>query len=286
MLRFENIKIQSTKAVTYFDYGIDDYNPNKSAWQEGTTIDNHVKGKFSQGSKKRFSELIVNWISVIDSKEFIAGYTRARYYKYLVFVTLTLSAKQMHSDKEIRRNMLGSFLKSIKVKHNVSTYLYCSEAQKNGNIHFHIVLNRKIHHTQIRNIWNSIQATHGYIDLFEKVHGHRNPNSTDIHAFRKIKSVAAYLIKYFTKTENRRLIEGRLWGSSENIKLIEPYRTDVCNGIGQLLNRIVENRKAFIFKHDFFTIFRSLKFEDIYNYDSDICDAITKHYSDQYYLID
>ena len=285
MLKFENIKINSTKAVTYFDYAEDPSYSSKSRWKVNEKIENKTKGKFTKQSKKRFSDLIVNWISVIDSVEFKKGYYKSRYHKYLVFVTLTLSSTQMHNDQFIRRNMLNSFLKTLKTKHNVTTYLYCSEAQKNGNIHFHIVINRKINHKLIRDYWNNVQNTFGYINKFEEKHNHRNPNSTDIHSFRKIKSIAAYLIKYFTKTENRRLIEGRLWGSSNNLKFIESYRTDVCTGIAQLLNRIVENRKAFVIKNDFFTLFRSLDFKTIYDYNSDICDAIVEHYFDQFYLI-
>jgi hypothetical protein len=58
-----------------------------------------------------------------------------------------------------------------------------------------------MHFEKLRNSWNEVQNRLGYIDQFEKKHGHRNPNSTDVHSLRKVKNLAAYFIKYMTKSQ-------------------------------------------------------------------------------------
>lgn len=285
MLRFENVKISSTKACTYFEYAEDPNYPSKSRWKTGKTIDNHVKGKFSKGSSKRLSDIIVNWVSVIDATEFRKGYSKPRIGKYMKFLTLTLSATQYMSDLEVRREMLNPLIRDLKKYNNLKTYAYCSEAQKNGNIHFHLIVDKFIPWQDIRKYWNRIQATKCYINIFENSHKHRNPNSIDIHKWNKIKSPVAYLLKYFTKDQNRRKVYGHLWGCSDNLKKLVPYRTDVCSGIAQILNRLVKDQSVFIFKHDFFTLFRCLDFSILFKINSDICDTITQFYSDQFDLI-
>ena len=285
MIIGENIKINSTSAVTYFEYGKDLMNTNCGRWYQGQKVDNKVKGKFSKKSKKRFSEVIKNWISVIDSNLELKENKNKTYSNYLRFVTLTLSAEQFHDDKFIRRYLLNDFLRTIKVKHKVKSYLYCSEAQQNGNIHFHIVIDKNIHYKQIRNIWNRIQAAHGYINKFEKKHGHRDPNSTDIHSFKKINSVAAYLIKYFTKDESRRLITGRLWGCSDNLRNLECFVTEIDFEFGEFLNQYVETVKPDIFKHDFFSFFRQIKWGEIKKINVNIYNRILQFYIKQTSLL-
>lgn len=56
-----------------------------------------------------------------------------------------------------------------------------------------------------------------------------NPNSSDIHALKKIKNVSAYLCKYLTKTEQDknkpqvRAIEGRIWGASDELRELDYF---------------------------------------------------------------
>lgn len=285
MPRFELLKVTSSRSVSYFDYGTDLLRPPMNAWKTGEKIKNNTKGEFTKKSKSRFSSLIINWLSVIDAIKFANIHGYSEYSDFLTFVTLTLSSNQMHSDLEIRRNMLNPFLKKLKTKYNVKSYLYCSEAQRNGNIHFHIVIDKKIHHKQIRSIWNGIQNVSGYINCFEIKHGHTNPNSTDIHSFKKIKSIAAYLIKYFTKDQSRRKIEGHLWGASDNLREIVPFTTPVTSGYAELLNRCCTDEKIFVRKGDFWTVFRHLSFEKIFEMNPKIGQEILQHYQGQINLI-
>lgn len=150
------------------------------------------------------------------------------------FVTLTLSSAQIHSDKVITNKLLNQFFVEIKRKYQVSNYIYRAEKQRNGNIHYHILIDKFIWYTDIRDLWNRIQNKLGYVDRYsqEQREWHKNgfkprpelfnfwplekqkkaykeglksnftrPNSTDIHSLKKIRNVRSYLVKYMTKED-------------------------------------------------------------------------------------
>ncbi len=134
-------------------------------------------------------------------------------------ITLTLPAPQGgHSDTFIKSKLLAPWLQYAKYKYKLKNYVWKAEAQVNGNIHFHITTDTFIHYKSLRDSWNKQCARYGYIDAFEHSHGHRDPNSTDVHAVKKVKNLGAYLCKYLAKNEkDKRPIEGKLWACSYNL---------------------------------------------------------------------
>lgn len=142
------------------------------------------------------------------------------YYKWkLNLITLTLPVRQCFSDAEFRRFYLNHFLIEFVRKYNPVGYVVRLEAQENGNIHAHIVSDVYIDKDALRHLWNRILSKGSMIDDFEKVHGHRDPNSTDVHSVKDIRNIEAYMTKYMTKKaeKERRLIEGKLWSCSKNL---------------------------------------------------------------------
>jgi hypothetical protein len=150
----------------------------------------------------------------------------------ITFVTLTLSAQQIHSDEDIKKYMLKYFLRYLREKEKVTDYVWKAEKQQNGNIHFHILTNKYIPWQNIRSEWNRLQNKEGfnYVDKYSanmneyfkngfkvfpndersrteqytvykknKLINWTNPNSTDIHAIYKINNIAAYMSKYMSK---------------------------------------------------------------------------------------
>ena len=275
------LNINQGVSVVYGAYDRSINNVNKGHFAENEVVDNKVKGEYSVKSKKRFSSIIKNWISVLEANNLKNYNGRRAIEKDLRFVTLTLSSKQKHNDQFIRRMMLNRFIKIIKLKFSVMSYIYCSESQKNGNIHFHIVIDKYINYKDIQIIWNKIQATYGYIEAFKEKHGHENPNSTDIHSFRKVHSIAAYLIKYFTKDESRRKIDGRLWGSSDNLKQLEHYSTIVTYHEAEMFNKIKKANKARYYAQDYFTIYSGIRFIDFKEYSEQVYQDLIEFYSKQ-----
>jgi hypothetical protein len=143
----------------------------------------------------------------------------------LTFITLTLPSEQgKYTDTEIIKEILIPFLKHAKASRMFDSYIWKAEKQKNGNIHFHITTNKFLLYNNLRNSWNKYLNRLNFIDNFEQKHGHRNPNSTDIHATYNIRNLENYLVKYMTKQEqSENKINCKSWDSSRNLK-----RKDKC----------------------------------------------------------
>ena len=158
------------------------------------------------------------------------------------------------TDKAIKDICLNQFLTELRTKYHVKHYVWRAEAQKNGNIHFHITMNKFVYLGDLRNMWNRILDKTPFIDNYSKkfsklnfenyckiadplnnkstkkllksyefgVRTHwRSPNSTDIHSVKNIRNIEGYLSEYFSKIDNtRRLIQGYLWRLSESLSAL------------------------------------------------------------------
>ncbi len=154
----------------------------------------------------------------------------------LTFITLTLSSTQVHSDNEIKAQLLNQFLIELRRDHGVQMYIWKAEKQQNQNIHFHILTDKYIPWRPLRALWNRIQNKLGYIDRYgdamrefykngfrptQHAQDHRSikhqleawkrgketswtdPNSTDIHGIIHVKNIRNYMAKYLTKTTDK-----------------------------------------------------------------------------------
>lgn len=152
----------------------------------------------------------------------------------IAFITLTLPSKQLHSDKEIIHKCLNSLLIELMKSYHVHNYVWRAEKQKNGNLHFHLLINKFVPWSELRDRWNRIVNKLNYVDNYRsflkkwhengfkvrkdllskwdeqaqllayqkgKASDFNNPNSIDIHSVKKIKNIRAYLTKYLTKNE-------------------------------------------------------------------------------------
>lgn len=205
-------------------------------------------GTVSNATQKRMRKLIENSVNAVYT-----GYDWKKDYQsqpYLTFLTTTLPSTQVHTDKVIKRSFT-LFLENLVKTYSVKFYLWKAEAQKNGNIHFHVIVDRYIDHKIVNRLWNNQMKRLGYIDRFSatmlergfvynpkssksreiqnldyliaKKDGFQNPTSTtQIKSLKGIQNVAGYMIKYMTKNEeNKRPILGRVWGCSRNIKFLK-----------------------------------------------------------------
>lgn len=77
--------------------------------------------------------------------------------KYLcTFLTLTLPAKQTHTDEELTKYCINPFLSYARKYFGVRYYVWKKELQKNGNLHYHFVTDRFIDAQCLRRCWNRI----------------------------------------------------------------------------------------------------------------------------------
>lgn len=177
------------------------------------------KSKFTF-SKRSISRLKQRLTWFVRQSKFLTIYSKKnkkRYSYKLAMITLTLASTQRETDKQNKNYLLNHFLTIMRRSHGLKNYIWRAEKQKNGNIHYHIIVDKYFHHSIIKSEWNHVLLKSGYIGEFEKKHKHKNPNSTDVHALKNIKNVQAYLLKYMSKDENTTDIEGRNWTCSHSI---------------------------------------------------------------------
>ena len=160
-------------------------------------------GLITPGSAKNMRRAIENMVAASLPKTAV-NFSTGKEFKFKInFITLTLPCEQgTHTDQTVKKTCLDNWLKSARQRFKLKSYVWRAERQVNGNVHFHIVTDCYIHYEALRDSWNARLNHLGYIDKFFERHGHRTPNSTDVHAVSKIKNLASYMVKYMTKGHN------------------------------------------------------------------------------------
>lgn len=188
--------------------------------------------ELSVNSRRRLSKKI-NWLVYLSQKRTVELSRNKKITNFQVaFITLKLPAVQRHSHSEITKTCLNNFLNILRKKFGINNYVWRAELQKNGNIHYHLLIDRFIHYQNIRKYWNSSIGILGYLSdycnkfslmNFEDYNNYRiqqgstnrnenkksykygndthwiMPNSTDVHSLRDVNNAAAYVCKYLTK---------------------------------------------------------------------------------------
>lgn len=190
------------------------------------------EGKVSQIAKRKITKAIDYMLLFASDKKVTAVKTGRKFTFKIAFITLTLPSQQIHTDNEIKRKCLNSFLIELQKYEKVENFIWRAEQQENGNIHFHIIIDKFVHWNDIRNRWNRIINKLGYVDRYresmklfykdgfkvreelkktwpeekqKKAYAanlktdYNNPNSTDIHSIKKIHNLTNYFVKYLTK---------------------------------------------------------------------------------------
>ncbi len=199
----------------------------------------------------------INWLLLAAPKKWVFQKSTNKRFQFKInFITLTLpTSDQKHTDTYIKRELLHPFLISVGYSHNLKNYIWKAETTKNGTIHFHITTDTFIHYKDLRRAWNKQLERHGYIDEFESRNGHRNPNSTDVHAVINVKNLGAYMCKYLTKNDDtRRAIVGKLWSASSNLSASNKLTLDSFDLPVEEYNSFCNYKDVKTIHKDFFSL--------------------------------
>lgn len=138
--------------------------------------DNQYNGYMSDATCRQVKKMIENWLVSIEIKQGGKIKYQNRGSVYPTFVTLTLPFKQMHNDNTLKRVLLEPMIqwltsekldsKGQNVGWGVKCYLWRAETQKNGNLHFHIIVDRWIDMSRLRQKWNQILDRLGYVKMY------------------------------------------------------------------------------------------------------------------------
>lgn len=199
-----------------------------------------AEGKVSDQARRKIGKAI-DYLLLLAKPQTQQAQLSGKMFQFrIAFITLTLPSAQIHDDNTIKSKCLNSFLLELKQYYNVKNYIWRAEKQGNGNLHFHILLDRFIPWSELRDRWNRIINKLGYVDRYQQnmkewhkhgfkvrkdllnkwdyehqLHayqtssktGFNNPNSTDIHSIKKIKNIKQYVAKYMSKQIEEKLEE-------------------------------------------------------------------------------
>lgn len=210
-------------------------------------------GKLSPYAKKKLKRAIGLLVASAKWKEAPNFKTNTTFKFKVNFITLTLPCSQDNiTDKQIKKECLDNFIKRLRRKHKLNSYVWRAEKQANGNLHFHMITDVWIHYEKIRADWNDCLQKFKMVDRYCDKHSKmtlreylqaypptakvsresrvksykygcatkwRSPNSSDVHAVWKIRNLTQYFVKYMTKGEkDAQTINGKLWDCSQNLK--------------------------------------------------------------------
>lgn len=217
-------------------------------------------GFMSACTKRKVKTIITSWYKSIEHGKLDTKNSKSTGKRKLTFATLTLSDEQKHTDKFIKRKLLNRFLVEAKRRFNYVNYLWKAEKQKNGRIHFHIILDTYISNPALQLLWNSIQSDFGYLDNFFFTYKRYNPPSTHITQITSGKLAIEYILKYVGKVAGNSSgislkIEGRIWGCSDALKNLKPFRIAEDSRVIELLYKLSNHGKIEMFNGDYFTVF-------------------------------
>lgn len=247
-------------------------------------------GTLSQKAKSNLRRSVYNFLVSVNPNMLIDGTDK----KKVSFLTLTLPSSQIkkigknnfvlyHTDKEIKSKCFNHFFTELRRDYQLDNFVWVAEKQVNGNLHFHILVDKFLPYSDIRKKWNRIINKLGYVDRYSakmkklsfddyrKLRakenktfaelrsdyrkgckcGWTNPNSVDINTLKKVKNVASYVSKYMTKggkyTEKEQLfIDNLIKQYSFSDKLVKHFY-QIKGRIWQCSQKISKSRKCVTF---------------------------------------
>jgi hypothetical protein len=185
----------------------------------------------------------VNWLAMATPKKQVYNTkTKKVSFFQLGLITLTLPSKQIHTDLQIKKEILQPFLDYCRKKWLLKNYIWRAETQANDNIHFHIIIDKFIHKKAINSVWNY---------MLKRLNYEGGKASTRIEQIKKVNDIGAYMAKYMSKNDkDRRPVIGKLWGTSEslsekNTKCVTEERNPE-EGFSKVLSAATSKRKELI----------------------------------------
>lgn len=142
--------------------------------KEKNLQNNNHGGELSKKSVQKLRNAI-NWLVASAKKQRIRNVVTGKMFDFRIsFVTLVLPFDQGDlSDSKICNMLLNPLLMTLKNRYGLKNYVWKAEAQKNGNIHFHITTDAYLPYDELRYLWNRLiekkGLMSGYTDKFSRM---------------------------------------------------------------------------------------------------------------------
>lgn len=303
------------RLVVYKDYCQARSRSTSQIENEANLSRGKYNGWISRNSRSKIRKSLEGWIKSIEVNR---NTTRSRYkpkHAYVTFATLTLPSDQKHGDNEIKRKVLMPFIQRLDRELGVQEWFWKAEPQKNGNIHFHLLLDRYIDKDLLQNYWNLSTETLGYLTAYFEKSGSLFPPSTNIKKCPDDLSMVGYVMKYVSKSPIKvpsfrmeggqrikqdkyyerklgeggqieykewRKIEGRVWGMSKGIRDCRVFSSEVSYRLGDFARTLRWDPEVGIKEEEHFTIFYCNVQSKMFEYDRVLLSDYCRFYRNQY----
>ena len=200
--RIDKIQLRHKSMIIYSQLDYDKYFPSKPKVDLSTYSKegNNYSGQVSYHVRRRINHAIHKLLLASPPITIYNTVTLQEEVFTINFITLTIPTNNILIDtKEGYDRLLKPFLRTMRRKYNLQSYIWKAELQMRGQLHYHLTTNTWINWNNIRNEWNYLLRRNNLMDEYIEANGNDNPNSTDVHKIYKIKNIANYLSKYISK---------------------------------------------------------------------------------------
>lgn len=249
------IKIKGNKVITYYPVNRGNWSQERSSDEMRKLAQSNYKGSIGYAARNRIEKRFEYWHELLKASNRIKNHYDVGGERKFVLITLTLPAKQKHDDKYLKKHALKPFIQELIRNHNLVNWMWKAEAQKNGNIHFHIVIDQYIELQKLLSTWKYYMQKLGYLYDFLSNHPFSNFNAVDVKGQSEMRNPVAYLTKYMEKEQDRRIIEGAVWRMSNSLVRAQEF-TYYCERFDNfLLENAVNQGGAIKIEHDYATVY-------------------------------
>lgn len=240
-------------------------------------------GYLSPNTARKCKRMLEGWINSMNCAASSRLRDKISGHIYTTFVTLTLQSKQVHTDNEIKRQILGPFIKRIVNDLGVKQYFWKAEPQENGNIHFHMLIDAYLDREILSNYWDASCEYLGYVSRYFETSGTLFAPATNIVGLPRDNSAIKYVIKYLAKAPIKarvtriidgkptrvnvyfqekvnkgggisyckyRPIQGRVWGCSDMLREVKPFTASDTERTDCLLASIEDSQRFRFMQRD------------------------------------
>lgn len=226
-----NMQIRQGSAVTFWqpDYAFEQSAAAKMQlvyrWKSKKTY----SGRSTIKTVKRIRKAIDILLQISPVCKAENPVTKKIFKHTLSVITLTVAERKHNlTGKQAYPKLLKPFIRIMREKHDMNTYIWKAELQESGQLHYHITTRSIIHFQIIKDVWNNLQRKNNLLKDFKAKFGHDNPNGTDIHEVKVATDFSFYLSKEIAKSiQNKESINGKIWDCSTNLKKCKFFTTEL-----------------------------------------------------------
>jgi hypothetical protein len=216
-----------------------------------------IGGNINTVARRKIERRFEAWYEMLKIyNSYLTKYDAKRKLKF-VLITLTLPVEQFHSDKYLKLKLLKPFIKKIELDYQAHRWMWRAEKQKNGNIHFHIAIDKYIDKNILNDIYLHYLKSLGYLQIYQQSHPGQNPPALNVTGQKHMYNPVSYLTKYLSKNAGYDCVDGANWRMSNMLVNMKPFQFYDIDNFENRLRQLVDSKQATIFEDDFFTVYHA-----------------------------